>query len=110
RMLKRACSVAYEALFHRILDEVKKLKVSKVVLSVPGTFSQLPFEAFLSADGTFVFDNMEVAVNYCPSVRLGADLVAKKGLWKKDLGEARVLVIGYEGDDMPKQHEEIGGG
>jgi CHAT domain-containing protein len=106
RLIKRACSVAYEALLQPLATMIADFKIDHCILSVPGFFSRLPFEAFGPKDSLALLEDKGVTVSYLPSVRLGADLVGRsqKLASRADL---RVLVVGYDGEDIPRQEDEV---
>ena len=53
-----------------------------------------------------MLEDQGVVVSYLPSVRLGADL-AGRAKEQKSRTDSRVLVVGYDGEDMPGQDHEV---
>jgi hypothetical protein len=94
RLLTSSCASASQLLLEPLADLIEEAGVERVIASLPGTLTRLPLEAI-----------SETAFNYLPSVRFGADLVA--GPKRAELRNARVLALGYDGDDIPAQSEEL---
>jgi len=103
RNLKRIHTVGYEAFFKAIEPTLQRWDVKRIVFCLPGGLTRIAFEALIDepkAD-SFLLDRYEVA--YVPSLRLGYDLTkinkAKRG--------GRLLVVGYQGDDLTNAAREV---
>lgn len=100
--LKRACRSMYEALVAPLMPNLREKRISTIVVSAPGILSHLPFEAFWSGNPP-MFVGSEFEVFYLPSLALGADIVASIRV----NAEARLLIVGYQGHDLPGAQAEI---
>lgn len=98
RLLARACARGREALLAPVLAALEDAELGRLIVSMPGTFGKLPVEA-LGAESLSVIN--------LPSVRVGADLLHGADAGPRDLRDARVLLVGYEGDDIGQQEPEI---
>ena len=104
RLLDRACTRGAGMLLAPIADMISEAGIQRLIVSLPGVLTRLPVEAF-----PFAADDLPaVQATYLPSVRFGADLVRRFPEARRDLRGARVLALGYEGDDMPEQAAELG--
>lgn len=98
--LKKMHAAACQAFFQPVAALLQQMKVERLVLSLPGALSRLAFEAF--TDGSsFLLDRCEVM--YLPSFALGCDLAQ---IGPRAAG-GRLLVIGYQGDDLTHAAHEV---
>jgi hypothetical protein len=100
RLLRSACTSAAQLLLEPLAGQLEESGVERVIVSLPGRLARLPVEAFSEAQ-------LPIAFTYLPSVRFGADLVEGAGQTTRDLRSARVLALGYDGDDIPAQSDEL---
>ncbi len=105
RLLGRARAAGARTLIEPVAEMITESGAERLIVSLPGALSRLPVEAFPvpgGAPGAIA----PYAVTYLPSVRVGADL-SRPDEPRTDLRQARVLVLGYEGEDMPGQADEL---
>jgi hypothetical protein len=100
-LLDRACTRGAQMLLSPIAEMISDAGIQRLIVSLPGVLTRLPVEAF-AGEGL-----PAVQATYLPSVRFGADLVQRHQQARRDLRGARVLALGYEGDDMPEQATEL---
>ena len=105
RLLAKACRLASEALFAPLVAAAQEAELERLILSAPGRYGRLPFEAFATQDGSALDSSM--SITYLPSVRFAVDILDSSPDDTPDHERSRVLVVGYDGDDMPHQAEEI---
>lgn len=105
RHLTRVCEAGTRTLVEPMAEMIAESGARRLIVSLPGALSRLPIEAFPSPGGA-TDKPPAVAVTYLPSVRSGADL-CRSAQQRTDLRSARVLVLGYEGDNMPEQAAEL---
>jgi DNA-directed RNA polymerase subunit RPC12/RpoP len=102
RLLDKTCVRGAKTLLAPLDAMIKESGAERLIVSMPGALSRLPLEAFPAGDGV-----NPLAVTYLPSARFGADLVHGMGSSTHDLRDARVLALGYDGDDIPAQKAEL---
>ncbi|QNE21612.1 CHAT domain-containing protein [Kribbella qitaiheensis] len=106
RLLRTASTSGSRALLEPLAELLEEAGVERVIVSLPGVLTRLPLEAFgVIADEQLATDRLRFT--YLPSVRFGADLVGGVGAAERDLRAAGVLALGYDGDDIPAQSEEL---
>ncbi len=106
RLLRAACTSGSRTLLEPLADLLAESGVERVIVSLPGVLTRLPLEAFgLIADGQLATDRLRFT--YLPSARFGADLAGGVAATQRDLRAARVLALGYDGDDIPAQGSEL---
>jgi CHAT domain-containing protein len=108
--LRQLCAAGYEHLLMPIGELLAAEHVSRVLLSVPGGFSGLPFEAFTKERGGAVLKlgDREISCVLVPSLRLANDLlVRRQALPVRSADAVRALVVGYQGDDLPGVGKEL---
>jgi CHAT domain-containing protein len=106
RLLRAACTSGSRTFLEPLAELLEESGVERVIVSLPGVLTRLPLEAFgLIADGQLATDRLRFT--YLPSVRFGADLVGGVAAAGRDLRAAKVLALGYDGDDIPAQSSEL---
>ncbi|TDU84451.1 CHAT domain-containing protein [Kribbella voronezhensis] len=103
RLLRSAGTSAAQLLLEPLAGLLEESGAERVILSLPGKLARLPVEALASISGT----GPSLGFTYLPSVRFGADLVQVARPGDRDLRSARVLALGYDGEDIPAQNAEL---
>jgi hypothetical protein len=102
--LTRMHIAAYKAYFEPLEAVLGRLKVTRVILSLPSLLTRFAFEALTNGpkkSAGFLLDNLEVA--YLPSFALGFDLARLS----QPERSGRLLVVGYQGDDLTYAAGEV---
>jgi CHAT domain-containing protein len=102
KRLKLFCSEAFPDIVEPLVPIFAGLDIERVVLSVPGTLSAVPFEALFDEPSVRKFMGRRLEFMYLPSFRVGAALIARAQEAKND----DLLVIGYGGTDIKSAREE----
>ncbi len=107
-LLAKVCAAGTRTLIEPMAEMIAESGARRLIVSMPGALSRLPVEAFPApgaAPGA-AGDPSSLAVTYLPSVRAGADW-CHPDQQRTDFRSARVLVLGYEGDDLPGLAAEV---
>lgn len=109
RLLRLACREGWTALLGPAAEMITGTGAKRLVVNLSGRLSRLPVEAFTAGGGAPAWPDL--SVTYLPSVRFGADLIARAGPTGAGphgaTGGARVLALGYGGADMPEHEAEL---
>ena len=99
RLLNKACNLTYQQFIQPMAHVLEAVSPRHLLISFPGLYSRLPIEAAVRMAFTSR-PAPEIGLSYLPSLRLGADISSRSAA-RRVPSEMRVLVIAYEGDDMP---------
>ena len=109
RLLRLGCREGWTALLEPAAEMITGTGAKRLVVNLSGRLSRLPVEAFTAGGGVPAWPDL--SVTYLPSVRFGADLIARAGPTGAGpdgtSAGARVLALGYGGADMPEHEAEL---
>jgi CHAT domain-containing protein len=110
QLIESLCRQGGDSLLKRLLKPLRDSGVSRLLVSLPGSLTGLPLEAFSDAQNRPLLPGLGIAVGYLPSIRLGSDLLDHQ---RQRLGAGArprsVLFIGYGGEDLDADHAEYEG-
>jgi hypothetical protein len=114
RLIAKLCRMGSELLLIPLVEQLRTSGISRLLVSLPGSMSGLPVEAFTDASEQPLLPGLGISVGYLPSIRLGADLVKHKRTarghkMKAGVASQSVLFIGYGGDDLDTNRAEYDG-
>jgi hypothetical protein len=117
RLIGKLCRAGGEYLLRPLMEMLRSSAVSRLRVSLPGSMTGLPLEAFSDESEQPLLPGLGISVSYLPSIRLGSDLLdhqrAVRGDAVSNTKRARkrsVLFIGYGGDDLDVsrlEHENV---
>jgi CHAT domain-containing protein len=111
-LIERLSREGGQSLLEPVLGLLRDGGVSRLFVSLPGSLTGLPLEAFGDAQHRPLLLGLGIAVGYLPSIRLGSDLLDHQ---RERLGASvparprSVLFIGYGGEDLDADHAEYEG-
>jgi len=108
--LRQLCAAGFEYVLSPIAELLAAEHVTQLLLSVPGDFSGLPFEAFTKdLDGAVLkLGGTEMSCVLVPSLRIANDLLQRRqALPARSADAIRALAVGYQGDDLPDVGKEL---
>lgn len=101
--LQQLCQLGHEILLASLIPLLHELGITRIAISAPGILSHFPFEIISLTHKLPDAVNDVLEVFYLPSLSLGADLI--KSVARH--GSSRLLVVGYQGSDLPHTRDEI---
>ncbi len=108
QLIARLCQQGGESLLAPLLEPLRAAGVSRLLVSMPGSMTGLPLEAFTNAQAEPILAGLGISVGYLPSIRLGSDLIDYRRTVESAPSRS-VLFIGYGGDDLQASTAEYEG-
>jgi hypothetical protein len=102
RRLQKLGEKVFAQILKPIEEDLKFFGCTRALLVAPGRLSNVPFEAYRMPDNYPHSELMPRHFAFMPSFLFGAGYKSEK----RRLGTERILIIGYQGVDLPNAHEE----